>query len=105
MYRANVNCRHANTPQSIAQGKRTCIAGQKQIVQLMVVVVIGRYGGGGGVKLDLLEHLRRQRIRFILRTIKNGIVIITHRDSRVVLYSGNTRNNNRRPKHFHFIDD
>jgi len=62
---------------NITQGKRTCVAGQKQIVQLMVVVVVGRHRSGSGVQLDLLEHLRRQRIRVILRIIKNGI--ITHR--------------------------
>jgi len=37
----------------------------------VVVVVDGRHGGGGGVQLDLLEHLRRERIRVILRIIKN----------------------------------
>lgn len=63
----------------ITQGKRTCVAGQKQIVQLVVVVVVGRHGGGGGVQLDLLEHLRRQRIRVILRIINKKRNRYTHR--------------------------
>jgi len=62
------------------QEKRTCVAGQKQIVQLVVVVVVGGHGGGGGVQLDLLEHLRRQRIRVILQIIKKN-AIVTHRRS------------------------
>jgi len=85
---------HTNGP-FITQEKRTCVAGQKQIVQLVVVVVVvSRHGGGCGVQLDLLEHLRRQRIRVILRIIKKT-------ESLRIDGCSTVRAHHRRPKHFH----
>jgi len=87
---------HAHGP-FITREKRTCVAGQKQIVQLVVVVVVGRHGGGGGVQLDLLEHLRRQRIRVILRIIKKR-----HRYASTV---AQRCAHHRRSKHFNHCTD
>jgi len=41
----------------ITPRKRTCVIGQKQIIQLMVIVVVGRHGSSGSIQLDLLQYL------------------------------------------------